>query len=486
MPPAVRLLLLAALAGLLVVPAEARVVTDSSVITSKRMSVSTVKRGEAGKSARRAERRADRKHAKHAKRAKRARKRLRGRARIVSRGLRRKAPAWAHREQPGPGGGAPSKPPGSDDYVQPPAPLPCGLHVSSRAALLSAAQNTANAGLTVCADAADYGTSDLVFSVRHSSRLTVMATPGQAVTFPQVTLNNVSRFRVQGFSMPRGGFETTGTNNELELVNNDIGGCFCQALRLRARDTGLLFQGNNVHDIRYNGNYDTGWGVKTDGPTIGLQVRYNTFRSLRNDAMEIGSSDDGAIVGNVITDINVDPAYSDPHPDAIMLWSGSERWLIKDNRITDGKGVLMSGSTTDVRMENNLIARIDNLCHDGGTTGSSSAGLVRYTWVRNTMYDCGSDYNGGGFGGGYALISDGPASDNRLERNLLGEVSVDTTAQFVVSDHNLLKNGRRPGATDLAFTPQFADQIDYRPTNLPAGYGDVGYRAAPAGHLAAP
>jgi hypothetical protein len=30
------------------------------------------------------------------------------------------------------------------------------------------------------------------------------------------------------------------------------------------------------------------------------------------------------------------------------------------------------------------------------------------------------------------------------------------------------------------FTPRFADRVDYRPTNLPAGYEGVGYRAAPA------
>ena len=40
-------------------------------------------------------------------------------------------------------------------------------------------------------------------------------------------------------------------------------------------------------------------------------------------------------------------------------------------------------------------------------------------------------------------------------------------------------------AQDVA-AQQFADLIDYRPTNLPAGYENVGYRYAPAGHTAAP
>jgi hypothetical protein len=114
--------------------------------------------------------------------------------------------------------------------------------------------------------------------------------------------------------------------------------------------------------------------------------------------------------------------------------------------------------------------------------------LVRYTWVRNTIYDCGSFWNGGGPGGGYGLLSDGPASagaSNTLTKNLLTSLDVDTSGQFGASDHNLIKAGSRPGATDQAFSPQFSDTVDYRPTNLPAGYDDVGYRSAPAGYQAA-
>jgi hypothetical protein len=375
-----------------------------------------------------------------------------------------------------------------------PTPAPsgtCNVTVSTRAALQSAVQSTANAGRTVCATAADYGTASLRFSVRQPSKLTLRPAAGQKVTMPPLAFDGVDNVRVQGFNMPRGGFETGSgaTNNHIEVVGNEIHDCACQALRLFAKDTDLLFQGNDVHGIHHDGGWQTGWGIKTDGPTSGLKVRYNTFDGLGNDAMEIGGANDGEIVGNVIEHVDADPGYPDPHPDSIMLWAGAKRWLIKDNRISDGRGILMSGSTTDVRMENNLIVRIENYCQDGGTTGTSNDGLVRYQWIRNTIYDCGSFWGGGGFGGGYGLLSDGPATagaSNTLSRNLLTNLSVDTTAQFASSDHNLVKSGSRPGATDVAFTPTFADQVDYKPTNLPAGYADVGYRAAPAGHLAAP
>jgi hypothetical protein len=359
------------------------------------------------------------------------------------------------------------------------------VQVSSRADLLSAVQNTANGGKIVCARAANYGTSELWLAVRHATKLTLRAYPGEKVTLPYVVFAGVTNMRVEGFDMPLGGFDTNQKlSRNIEMVDNEIHDCFCQALRLWTGDQNILFEGNYVHGIRHNGNWNTGWGINSTGTTSGLKIRYNTFDGLGNDAMEISASTDGEIVGNVIKRVDGDPAYPDPHPDSIMLWAGSKRWLIKDNRISDGRGVLMSGSTSDVRMENNLIVRIKNYCHDGGTTGSSSEGLIRYAWVRNTIYDCGSFWGGGGFGGGYGLLSDGPASNNVLDRNLLTNVGYDTASQFAATN-NLIKSGAI-SSTDRTFTPQFADQVDYQPTNLPAGFNDVGYRPAPAGHTAAP
>jgi Right handed beta helix region len=399
-------------------------------------------------------------------------------------------PSWgAHTASINASHRAASRPP---PRPHPPPPLPppptpaCDLAVSTRAALLSAVQNVANGGRTVCAHASDYG-PELRIGVRHVTKLTLRAYPGERVTLPDVVLAGVSKLRVEGFDMPQGGFDTPQqSDRDIELVRNEIHDCACEALRLWSGDAGVLFQGNYVHDIRYDGNWNTGWGINATGSTTGVKVRYNTFDGLRNDAIEIAGSDDGEIVGNVIERIYDDPAFPDTHADSMMLWAGSQRWLIKDNRITDGHGLLMSGSTTDVRMENNLVVRIQDWCLDGGTSGTSSKGLVGYTWVRNTMYDCGSWWGSGGYGGSYGLLTDGPASGNTLDRNLLASIGFDAIGQFRLGGHNLIGTGAGGGPTDLPFTPQFADRIDYRPTNLPAGYADVGYRPAPAGHLAAP
>ena len=275
--------------------------------------------------------------------------------------------------------------------------------------------------------------------------------------------------------------------SHIRLVNNEMRDMSDDALDTHQGASDIWFVGNQVQNIRFTGDAYTGYGIQTfGGPINGLHVNYNTFDmgGASADAMQLGDVHDFEIIGNVITNVRYSGPAADPHADAIMLWDGASRGLVKDNRITDSMTTLWSGSTSDVRLENNLIARMRGWCHDGGPTGTSSAGLVRYTWVRNTIYDCGSVWNGGGFGGTYGLLTRGPATagaSSTLSRNLLTSLGLDTTSQFAISEYNLIKNGALPGASDRTFTPQFTDLLDYRPTNLPAGYENVGYRYAPAG-----
>ena len=56
-------------------------------------------------------------------------------------------------------------------------------------------------------------------------------------------------------------------------------------------------------------------------------------------------------------------------------------------------------------------------------------------------------------------------------------------------NRNVIGGGKScaPGASNLSgFSPVWANRTDWQPTNLPAGYGDVGYKVAPAGYTAAP
>jgi hypothetical protein len=242
-----------------------------------------------------------------------------------------------------------------------------------------------------------------------------------------------------------------------------------------------------------NGAGGAGYGVRTfGGPFDSPKFNYNTITGCGNsgDGMEIGGLSDFEVIGNEITGIGGPEAA---HTDSLMIWSGSDAGLVKDNRITDGPGTLMSPDGQDITFENNLIANHhfatgSKQCVDATpnfTSGTLSP--LRFTFIRNTIYDCG---NG-------ALNVTGPIGargDNVLNRNLLADItcsSNDWTGEgpgvFSSADHNLTGGGCAiSGTNDLSFTPTFADTVDYLPTNLPSGYEDVGYRSAPAGYLAAP
>jgi hypothetical protein len=367
----------------------------------------------------------------------------------------------------------------------------CDVRVRGLPALSAAVARRANDGRTICVTRGGSGAS-LRWSVRHKAMTRVVAMPADgSVAIPGIEFAGASNITVKGFRLTSNS-ELSGNPSHIRLVKNQMRDMSDDVLDTHGPASDIWFVGNQVRNIRFSGDAFTGYGIQTfGGPIDGLHVNYNTFAmgGASADAMQLGDVHDFEIVGNVIRDVRYSGPAEDPHADAIMLWDGASRGLVKDNRITDSMTTLWSGSTSDVRLENNLIARMRGWCHDGGPTGSSDEGLVRYTWVRNTVYDCGSAWSGGGFGGISGLLTRGPATagaSNTLSRNVLTSLDVGTSAQFAASDHNLIKNGTRPGATDLAFTPQFADLIDYRPTNLPAGYEDVGYRSAPAGPMAAP
>jgi PKD repeat protein len=371
----------------------------------------------------------------------------------------------------------------SDDdesnVVEPPPPTGgCDSTVSTAAQVDSAARSVANEGKVVCVADGNYGNFDL-FNFNHPVKVTLRAlNPHQAVV-GSIKLNNVHGLRWENFRHTGTVHNSQGIARRIEVVGGDIGGTASTAFLMSDNAHDWLVERNRIHDITFNGSFGSGYGMYAYGgvPKTGLKVRYNTFERTQVDAMELGNIDTFEIVGNDVHHINWtgDPG-SDPHADALMIWADSRNGLIKDNRFTDGNGVLLS-RVYDTRIENNLIANIENWCFQNGYA-------ERQTIVRNTVYDCGSDYSGGGMGGGYGMTLDqASATGNVLQRNLLTSVGWSSNA-IASSDHNLITNGSRPGSTDLQFTPVFADTVDWQATNEPAGYEDVGYRPAPAGHLA--
>ena len=354
----------------------------------------------------------------------------------------------------------------------------CDSTVSTQAQLVSAAASTANEGKVVCVANGSYG--DLALGgFNHPTKVTLRALNSGQATIGSVSLHNVAGVRFEGFRQTGKFHNDQYAASRIEVARGDIGGGSSTAFLMSDNANDWLIERNHIHDISFNGSFGSGYGIYAYGsvPKRGLKVRYNTFAHTQADAMELGNLDGFEIVGNDVHDINWFGASSgDPHADALMIWADSKNGLVKDNRFTNGNGVLLS-RVSNTRIENNLFANIDNWCFQNGYA-------VGQTIVNNTVYDCGSDYNGGGMGGGYGMTLDqASASANALSKNLLTSLSYVSNA-IGSSDHNLIKNGGWPRSTDIAFTPTLANTLDYQATNLPAGYTDVGYRPAPAGHNA--
>jgi hypothetical protein len=378
----------------------------------------------------------------------------------------------------------------------------CATTVSSVGEIASAASRGGNEGKVVCVAAGRYDRLSLD-RVSHpaGSKVTLRSSARNAAVLTDVELRGVSGIRFDGFRV-EGGFEHPSdgsTMQAVDFVRNDIGGTFQGAFLLNCKVYDVLIGRNRIHDIHDDANWYTGWGIRLSGSPSesgcdwrrNIRIRYNTFERTQNDAMDIGASDGGEIVGNVIRDVNKGPIDRSEHTDALMFWAGSKNFLIKDNRfIGNADQWLISGGASGVRAINNLIVRGNQWGIQAGEAGSSSAGIHNSVFRNNTIWATGAGWNDQcspahpdtncmGID-----IKGQSTQTNTFDRNLVDMVS---GCRYVNAGERNLIYSRRPGlcrSGDRYFNPRFADTVTYQAKNLPGGYKDVGYHRAPAGHRA--
>jgi hypothetical protein len=385
----------------------------------------------------------------------------------------------------------------------PPPSAGCDSTVSTVAQINSAAASAANEGKVVCVAAGRYGTISLP-TVNHpaASKVTFRSAAKNQAVLTTVDFNNASGLRFEDFRV-EGGFNHDAdgsTMQNIDLVHNDVGGTRQGAFMLNCKVYNVLIEGNYIHDVEDTTDWWTGWGIRLSGdPTSSgcdwrrnIRIRYNTFERTHNDSMDIGASDGGEIVGNVIRDVNKGSLDPSEHTDALMFWAGSKNFLIKDNRFTDNHDQwLISGGASGVTAVNNLIVRGGQWAIQAGEAGSSSAGIHNSVFRNNTIWDTGRSWNDqcsptalpdtncmGIDMKGQSTVT------NTFDRNVTDMVS---GCRYVnAGDLNVIARGSRCRSSDVMLVPQFADTVDYQPTNLPPGYEGSGYKPVPAGHLAAP
>jgi hypothetical protein len=340
----------------------------------------------------------------------------------------------------------------------------------------------ANEGKVVCVADGSYG--NVTFSnFSHSTKVTLRATNARKATLGNVVMQNVSGLRVENFRIS-GETSHSGNAANIELVGNDIGGSPSNGFTLTCGVNNWLIENNYIHDISWTGNFGDGYGIYAYGSCDKqVKIRYNTFTRTAADAMELGGLANFEIVGNVVDDVLCSqPGFQDcsvTHTDALMIWDGSSNGLVKDNRMTDTVDFLLSPDSSDVVLENNLIARMIAFgidAHPNGTSGNVVP--TRVTFRKNTIWTTGFT----------PLIATGALTSghggNVLDRNILQSVSCTSGQWAATPDHNLIggSSGCWSGGTNtFNFAPTWQDTVSYLPTNLPSGYSDAGYRSAPAG-----
>ena len=369
----------------------------------------------------------------------------------------------------------------------------CDQTLTTRAQVSTAMTSTSSAGKTLCVTASITG-AEIATSTAMPSQARFIAQPADGtVRMVGVTFNSgAARMTLEGFEFTGNtGIGFVGTSNGIRYVRNY---CHDQASTCIVAYNGSVVNGLEVLGSRFvnivfNGSFPNGYGVYTAGGTwTNLKFNYNycTNDGRSADCAELGGMNGFEIIGNEIYAIQ-DATGGTAHADGIMTWSGSKNGLIKDNVSLDGEDWLISPDGSDTRIENNLIARQDQICvdaHPNATSGNVQP--LRFTFVNNTFWGCGA----GGLQMNGAL---GARGGNVVQKNVFDGMTC-VTGGITTFDHNLLNvnPGCGGGTNVFTYTPNWGGTnvagrgATYQPTNLPPGYEDVGYKPAPYGPAACP
>jgi hypothetical protein len=389
-------------------------------------------------------------------------------------------------------------------------------NIATSAALDSAVSNSANSGKTICVTA--NVNANHTWNTSFASQTTIIAKPADwSIGMGHITFNgNADNITVQGFDFNGAGVTVDANNSAVNDINNiriiknhihDIHGSNAVEWITSFPSIHIVnpqVMGNLIERISSSNNASNaasvGYGIyEAGGQTIGpdTKIDYNTFDmnpTMNNDdthqsadAMQLKLTGGFEIKGNLIEHLTGSPYPGsdgrNSHADSLMIWASSSGGLIQDNRLIDGTDFLNSPDGSNMTMINNLIVRQSQQCVDSTQNASSGDKVpLNFIWRQNTIYTCGGpslNTNGS---------SIGTRGSNQLDRNIIENLNCSGAGagQYTVADHNLVKtNGCSvSGANNLSFTPAFTDTTDYLPTNLPTGYSDAGYRAAPAGYQA--
>jgi hypothetical protein len=360
-----------------------------------------------------------------------------------------------------------------------PAPkVPCNQTVGA-GTNLSGVIADARPGTTICLRSGTYGPIDLT-AVRKAPAVTVRSAPGARPKVDGIYLIDPVGLRFVALHLIEGVSVSPSASN-IAFIKNDIRGhrgiYIFGDYRIGKRVKNVRIQGNQIHDIDYNGRQETayGYGIEGVGDVRHVVVAGNTIRRTASDYIQSASPVDWLVDGNTFLGPSLLGSHED-HQDLWQIFGGGRNITFTDNvaRNTGTQESLLfqEGAFENVNLTNNLFVNDSR-----GYTCQifQSSGLV---FRRNTIV-------GSRWGCLFRdLASAPPGSGYQVERNIFVEtregpgISTEGRAGgWGTYAYNVSDDGSASGPGSVGhWHPRWWNKASYRPRGLSvaAGYHGPG------------
>jgi hypothetical protein len=358
--------------------------------------------------------------------------------------------------------------------AEPELPVDCTTSLSPGANVADAVESAAG-GAVICLEAGSYGRIS-IDGAHKSPPVTVRSGSSGRATVNGISLTDPVGLRFIALDITSGTTVTPSGSN-IQFIGNDITGVAGIYLfgdyRIDKLISDVLIEGNNIHDLEYSGNQDTGfgYGIEGVGEVRDMTIRDNTIKSPASDYIQSATPINWVVDHNTFLGPSLLGTHED-HQDLWQIFGGGENITFTNNvaRDTETQESLLfqEGAFSNVDIENNLFD------HDSrGYTCQiyQSTGLVfRNNTVVGSHWGC--------------LFRDLPASPPgsgyEVDHNVFAETeaSVDVSEEgragdWGTYDYNVSSDNSAEGVHSVRnWSPSWMDTTGYGPLGLPfaAGY----------------
>jgi hypothetical protein len=358
--------------------------------------------------------------------------------------------------------------------TEPEVPVDCTTSLSPGTDVGNAVSE-ATGGAVICLEAGNYGRIS-IDGADKSPPVTVRSDPNGRATVDGISLTDPSGLRFVALDITSGTTITpSGTN--IQFIGNDITGVAGIYLfgdcRIGESISDVVIEGNNIHDLDYSGNQDTGfgYGIEGVGDVRSMTIRGNTIKSPASDYIQSASPIDWVVDQNTFLGPSLLGDHED-HQDLWQIFGGGEDITFTNNvaRNTETQESLLfqEGAFSNVDIENNLFD------HD-------SLGYTCQIYQSTEMIFRNNTVVGSRWGCLFRdLASSPPGSGYEVDHNVFAETeaNVDISEEgragdWGTYDYNVSSDNSAEGLNSVRnWSPSWSDTTNYGPLGLPfaAGY----------------